>query len=323
MKVFITRIIPENIKKTITDEGYIVSEWKEMRSMTTQELISHCKDADALLCINQKLNADFFEQCSHLKVVATNSVGFDHIDIIKATEKLIPVGNTPDVLSKATADVAFLLMQTVARKAIFWHKEILVGNWDFLQPFKDLGFDLQGKTLGIFGLGRIGAELAKSARGAFNMPIIYHNRNRNEEAENELGAKYVTFHELLEKSDVISVHANLNDDNKGIFDKKAFNKMKETAIFINTARGGLHNEEDLLIALEDQTIGGVGLDVTNPEPMLANNRLLNHKNAVVFPHIGSATIETRIAMVDLSIKNILAGLKGERLPACVNPEVHN
>ena len=323
MNVFITRVIPEHITQDIIDQGHEVKEWKEQRVMTDEELINHCKDSDAILCIGQKLGAKFLEECNHLKVVATNSVGFDHIDVAKATELGIPIGNTPNVLSKATSDIAFLLMQNVARKAIFWHKEILNGNWDFLDPFKDLGIDLQGKTLGIFGLGRIGFDLAKSAKGAFDMPIIYHNRNKNEEAEAQLDAKYVSFDDLLAQSDVISVHANLNEENKGIFNSAAFEKMKPTSIFINTARGGLHNETDLLKALQEGVIGGAGLDVTNPEPMDRNNPLLEMKNAVILPHIGSATLETRLAMVKLSVDNILAGLKGEPLPECINPEVYS
>jgi len=322
MNVFITRQIPDEIKQPLIDQGHTVDEWKEKRVMTNEELIEQCKKSDALLCISQKLDDHFFEECSHLKVVATNSVGFDHIDVAKATELKIPIGNTPDVLSKATSDIAFLLMQNVARKAFFWHKEIIDGNWNFLDPFKNLGIDLKGKTLGVFGLGRIGLDLAKSAIGAFEMKIIYHNRSKNEEAEKEVDAKYVSFEELLGQSDVISVHANLNEENKGIFDKAAFEKMKSTAIFINTARGGLHNEEDLKQALEAGTIGGAGLDVTNPEPMDKNNPLLTMQNAVVLPHIGSATIETRTAMANLSIQNILAGLNGEELPECVNPEVY-
>ncbi|MEJ7557191.1 MAG: D-glycerate dehydrogenase [Pedobacter sp.] len=322
MNVFITRQIPDEIKNVLIQEGHTVTEWEENRVMTDNELIENCKQSDALLCISQKLDDHFFEECNHLKVVATNSVGFDHIDIAKASEFKIPIGNTPNVLSKATSDIAFLLMQNVARKAIFWHKEIAKGNWNFLDPFKNLGFDLKGKTLGIFGLGRIGFDLAKSAKGAFDMSIIYHNRSKNEEAESQLDAKYVSWEELLQKSDVISVHANLNDENKGLFDKSAFEKMKRTALFINTARGGLHNESDLTAALEQGIIGGAGLDVTDPEPMHKDNPLLSMKNAVVLPHIGSATIETRTAMANLSIQNILAGLKGERLPECVNPEVY-
>lgn len=322
MKIYITRQIPLEMQQLMTNAGHEISMWEGNIAMTNDQIIEASKLCDALLTISQPLDADFFTACQHLKVVATNSVGFDHINIKKATEMGIPVGNTPGVLSKATADTAFLLMQMVARKAIFWHKEILADNWGFTQPFDHLGLDLQGKTLGIFGLGRIGFELARAAKGAFEMPILYHNRSRNEAAEADLGACYVSFEELLAQSDVISVHANLNSENKGIFNIDAFRQMKNTAIFINTARGGLHNEEDLLSALEQSIIAGTGLDVTNPEPMAADHPLLNREDAVVLPHIGSATIETRKAMLNLSIQNILAGLAGEKLPSCVNPDVY-
>lgn len=319
MKVFVSRLIPEDIKSILTEAGHELKIWQENRALTGEEMIAACKDADALFCISQPLDANFFNQCPQLKVVATSSVGFDHIDIAKATELGIPVGHTPGVLSKATSDIAFLLMQMVARKAFFWHRQILEDNWGFAQPFENLGFDLKGKTLGIFGLGRIGTDLAKSAQGAFDMQVIYHNRNRNEEAEQFLRARYVSFDELLEQSDVLSIHANLNEDNKGIFDAKAFAKMKPDAIFINTARGGLHNEADLFNALEDGAIGGAGLDVTNPEPMKADNPLLKMKNTAILPHIGSATKETRWAMLELTARNIVAGLAGEALPARVDP----
>ena len=320
MKIFITRLIPEDIKSILLDAGHEVDIWQENRELSNEELIAACKNADALFCISQPLDANFFEECPQLKVVATSSVGYDHIDVKKATELGIPVGHTPGVLSKATSDIAFLLMQMVARKAFYWNRQILEDNWGFAQPFENLGFDLKGKTLGIFGLGRIGIELAKSAQGAFEMPVIYHNRSRNEKAEQLLGARYVGFDELLEQSDVLSVHANLNEENKGIFNAQAFAKMKADAIFINTARGGLHNEAELCKALEDGIIGGAGLDVTNPEPMSADNPLLKMKNTAILPHIGSATKETRWAMLELTARNILAGLAGEPLPARVDPE---
>jgi len=322
MKIFVTRLIPGMIQKIMTDAGHEIEIWQEERALESGELIAKCQQAEALLCISQPLNADFFLQCPNLRVVATNSVGYDQIDVAKATELGIPIGNTPGVLSKATGDTAFLLMQMVARKALFWHKQILDDNWGFAQPFENLGIDLQGKTLGIFGLGRIGIELAKSAQGAFDMPLIYHNRNKNEEAEKTLGARYVGFEELLEQSDVLSVHANLNNENKGIFDLNVFSKMKREAIFINTARGALHQEDDLLKALQDGIIAGAGLDVTNPEPMKADHPLLSLKNTAILPHIGSATAETRKAMLSLSAYNILAGLEGKPLPECVNPEVY-
>ncbi|RYZ88094.1 MAG: D-glycerate dehydrogenase, partial [Proteobacteria bacterium] len=229
----------------------------------------------------------------------------------------------PEVLSKATADVAFLLMQTTARKAFFHHKRIVNGDWDFFDPMKHLGTDLEGKTLGIFGLGHIGYEMAKSSKGAFNMKIIYHNRSENEKAERELGATKVSFDELLEQSDVISVHANLSDETQGVFNAASFARMKRNAIFVNTARGAIHNEFDLTDALRDGIIWGAGLDVTHPEPMEKDNPLLEMPNVCVLPHIGSSTMETRDAMAELSAKNAIAGMNGQRMPRIVNPEIYS
>ncbi|RYG27402.1 MAG: D-glycerate dehydrogenase, partial [Chitinophagaceae bacterium] len=190
-------------------------------------------------------------------------------------------------------------------------------DWNVFDAGAGLGIDLKGKTLGIFGLGNIGYEMARSCFGAFGMKIIYHNRHRNEKAEKAFSAKLVSFDELLEQSDVVSVHANLSEETQDKFNHQAFSKMKPSAIFINTARGKLHNEQDLIEALESGQIWGAGLDVTNPEPMLPTNPLLDMENVSVTPHIGSATRETRDAMAVLAAQNAVAGLKGEPLPAQV------
>ena len=324
MKVFITRIIPEAGLQLFKDAGIEVSQWEEKRELTDQELIDHCKNADGLLTAGRsKIDAAFLKACSHLKVISLFAVGYDNVDISEATKLKIPIGHTPDVLSKATADIAFLLMQNTARKAFFHHKRIGNGDWSFFEPTAHLGIDLQNKTLGVFGLGKIGFEMAKSAKGAFEMDIIYHNRSKNEQAEIQLQARKVSFEELLEKSDVISVHANLTDETKGVFNKDTFAKMKPNAIFVNTARGPIHNEKDLLEALENKTIWGAGLDVTNPEPMDKNNTLLDLPNVAVLPHIGSSTEETRNNMAILAARNVIAGLKNKRLPKVVNPEIYN
>ena len=173
------------------------------------------------------------------------------------------------------------------------------------------------------GLGNIGFEMAKLCKRAYGMEILYHNRSNNEQAENELDARKVTFDELLEQSDIISVHANLTPETKETFNAAAFAKMKRNAIFINAARGGIHNEADLIAALQNGTIWGAGLDVTNPEPMDKDNPLLFMENVSVLPHIGSAVKETRNAMMILAAQNIIAGLKSEQLPKCVNPEVYD
>jgi lactate dehydrogenase-like 2-hydroxyacid dehydrogenase len=323
MKVFSTRLLPESGLDILREAGIEVLQWEEKRELSQQELISFSKEADALLAAGRiACDAEFLRACSHLKVISLFSVGYDNIDVETATELKIPIGHTPDVLSKATANVAFLLMQAVARKAFYHHKRIAKGDWGFFEPAKDLGIDLSGNTLGIFGLGNIGYEMAKACKGAFDMEIIYHNRHSNHEAEQKLGARKVSFEELLEKSDVISVHSNLSPDTKGKFGAAAFSKMKPSAIFINTARGAIHNEKELLEALQSQNIWGVGLDVTNPEPMKKNNPLLDMPNVAVLPHIGSSTKETRDAMAILAAQNIIAGLNAKKLPKAVNPEVY-
>lgn len=323
MKVFITRIIPEAGLQLFREAGIEAIQWEEKRELTQEELISNCKNADGLLTAGRaEINAEFLNACKHLKVISLYATGYDNVDIPEATKLKIPIGHTPDVLSKATADIAFLLMQNVARKAFFHHKRILDDDWNFFEPLANIGQDLQGKTLGIFGLGKIGFEMARASKGAFEMNILYHNRSNNPEAEEQLGAKKVTFDELLAQSDVISVHANLSEETKNLFNKEAFAKMKQNAIFINTARGPIHNETDLLEALQDKTIWGAGLDVTNPEPMNKNNSLLNLPNVAILPHIGSSTEETRNAMAILSAKNAIAGIKGQRLIKVVNPEIY-
>lgn len=324
MRVFITRIIPETGLRLLKDAGINIVQWEEKRELTSQELILHCKDVDALLTAGRAdIDAEFLSECRHLKVISLFAVGFDNVDIAEATRLKIPIGHTPDVLSKATADVAFLLMQAVARKAFFHHKRIAAGDWSFFEPTANLGIDLQGKTLGVLGLGKIGFEMAKSCKGAFGMNIIYHNRNRNETAEIDLDARKVSFGELLRESDVLSVHANLNDETKGLFNGNAFAKMKRTAIFINTARGMIHNEKDLQEALENHVIWGAGLDVTNPEPMDIGNPLLDMPNVAILPHIGSSTEDTRDNMALLAAANVIAGLRGEMLPKVANPEVYD
>lgn len=323
MKVFITRIIPEAGLKLLREAGITIVEWKEKRQLSKDELIAACQDVDALLSVGSKVDRDFLESCKHLKVIALHSVGYDHVNVPVATELGIPIGNTPGVLSAATADTAFLLMLATSRKAFYLHKSIALGNWGFFDPTANLGIELRGKTLGVFGLGKIGLEMARCCKNAYGMNILYHNRSTNPEAEAELGAKLVGFDDLLAQSDVVTVHTALTPETEGVFNAAAFAKMKARSIFINTARGGIHNETDLIQALESGVIWGAGLDVTNPEPMKADNPLLNMPNVSVLPHIGSATEETRDAMSVLAAKNIIAGLNGEKLPYLVNPEVYH
>jgi len=324
MKVFINKNIPEAGIKLLQDKGINFTINPTENVLSRKEFIKICQEHDALLSVGtNKLDEDFFEQVPNLKGIALFSVGFDAVNIPSANSRKIPVGNTPDVLSRATSDVAFLLMQSVARKSFFNHKRILNDDWGSFDPLANLGQELYGKTLGIFGLGRIGIEMAKKCKAAFGMNIIYHNRSHNEAAEKELDAKYVDFETLLAESDVLSVHSNYSEENNELFNKNTFAKMKKNAIFINTARGKFQNEDDLFHALTNNIIWGAGLDVTNPEPMKFDNPLLSLPNCCVLPHIGSATYEARNGMAVCAAQNIIALFENKKMPFCVNEEVYS
>ncbi|WP_261512598.1 2-hydroxyacid dehydrogenase [Chryseobacterium paludis] len=323
MKVFINKRIPEIGIKMLEDAGLEIT-IPENDNLSHEEWLSYCKNTDAILNVgNHSFDKDFFEQCPNVKAIALYSVGFDHVNIKEANHRNIPIGNTPDVLSKATSDVAFLLMQSVARRASYNFQKVKEGNWGDFDPLHALGQELYGKTLGIFGLGRIGFEMAKKSLKAFDMSIIYHNRSHNEEAEKELNAKYVSFDELVEQADVLSIHANFVPEQKDLFNNLVFERMKPNAIFINTARGGFHNQTDLYEALVSRKIWGAGLDVTNPEPILKDDPILGLSNVCILPHIGSATIEARNGMAKVAAENIIAFSKGEKMIHCVNPEVYH
>jgi len=322
MKVFINKRIPEEGIQMLEEAGLKVV-LPEEDNLQQEEWLKYCQSADMILNVGQnKYGKDFFGQCPNIKAIALYSVGFDHVDMDEANKRKIPVGNTPEVLSKATSDVAFLLMQTVARRASYYFEKVKSGNWGNFDPLHALGQELYGKTLGVFGLGRIGFEMAEKCKNAFNMSIIYHNRSRNAEAEKDLDAKYVSFDDLVEQSDVLSIHANFSDEEADLFDASVFRKMKPDAIFINTARGGFHHQKDLYNALVEKEIWGAGLDVTNPEPMEEDDPILGLSNVCVLPHIGSATIEARNGMARLAAANLIAFSQGEKMPHCANPEVY-
>lgn len=324
MKVFINKRIPEAGIKMLEEAGLEII-FPEKEKLSYEEWLNYCKNTDTILSIGTEFTYDknFFEACPDVKAIALYSVGFDHVDIKEATLKNIPVGNTPDVLSRATSDVAFLLMQSVARRASYNFGKVKEGSWGAFDPLHALGQELYGKTLGIFGLGRIGYEMAEKSKKAFGMNIIYHNRHHNDQAEQELGATYVSFEDLIRNSDVLSVHANFTLEHKELFNKSLFEQMKSNAIFINTARGGFHNQKDLCQALVDQKIWGAGLDVTNPEPMAADDPILQLSSVCILPHIGSATVEARNGMARLAAGNIIAFSENKKMPNCANPEVYS
>ena len=321
VKVFVTRDLPGVGVELLKKEGFHVSVWPHDRPMSPGELIEEGKKANAILTLlTDVIDADFLNACAHLDIISQFAVGFDNINIPEATKLGIAVGYTPGAMSDATADTAFGLLIAASRKMFYMHKRIAKGEWTFFRPKADLGIELKNKTLGIFGLGRIGVQMAMRCKGAYNMKIIYHNRKPNRDAEKLLGASLVSFDELLSQSDVLSVHCALNNETRGAFDQTAFSKMKPTSIFVNTARGGIHNEKDLIEALNVGKIWGAGLDVTNPEPMDVNNPLLSMPNVAVLPHIGSATEEARNEMSRLAAMNIIEFYKYNHIPNVVNPE---
>lgn len=324
IKVFVTRDIPSTGIDLLKKEGFQVSVWPHDKPIPADEMIKEAKRVNAVLSIStDKIDKRFLNECSHLEIISQFSAGYDNIDVNEATRLGIPLGYAPGAMSDATADIAFGLMISVARKFFYMHKRIIEGKWTHFRPKANLGFELKNKTLGIFGLGRIGTEMALRCRGAYNMNVLYTNRNANKEAEQMLGATRVSFDELLAESDIVSAHCALTPETIGIFNKAAFAKMKPTAIFINTARGAVHNEEDLLEALTNGTILGAGLDVTNPEPMRADNPLLQMENVAILPHVGSATIEARSEMSRLAAVNIIEFYKGNKIPNMINPGVMN
>lgn len=319
--VLISRDLPEIGKRLLIEAGLQVTAWPHERPMTADELTAAAQKHDALLClVSDKIDKPFLEANKHLEIISQFGAGFDNIDVETATQLGIPVGNTPGATSEATADIAFSLMLAVSRKLFWHHRTIARKEWGFFRPKANLGFQLTGKTLGIFGLGRIGMELAKRCKGAYDMPILYHNRRRNAEAEEKFNARWVSFDELLAQSDIVSANCVLSAETRGIFDKKAFARMKPSAIFINASRGLIHQEEDLLEALQSGVIWGAGLDVTNPEPMRHDHPFLEMENVAVLPHIGSATVETRDEMARLAATNIVSFYKDGSIPYLVNPD---
>jgi len=322
IKVLVSRHIPVLGVEMLRKEGFSVTAWSLERPMTDHELIAETKKHNVILCVSaDNIGTEFINTCSHLEMISQFAVGYDNIDVPLATKLGIPIGYAPGAMNEATADIAFGLMIAVGRKFFFMHKGILRGEWTYFKPNANLGIEFNNKTLGIFGLGRIGMAMARRCKGAYNMNIIYCNRRPNPEAENLYGARQVSFGELLNQSDVISVHSVMSKETKEIFNKDAFNKMKPASIFINTARGGIHNEKDLIDALKKGTIWGAGLDVTNPEPMKQDNPLLEMENVCILPHIGSATIEARNEMSRMAAENIISYFKNNTVPNIVNPEV--
>jgi len=307
-KVLVTREIPEAGLRLL--EGFDVSVLFE-RPPERDELLEAVRGANGVLSTaTEKMDGEVMDAAGRgLEVIANMAVGYDNIDVQAASERGIVVTNTPGVLDETTADVAFLLVLAAARRLGEGERLLRAGEWEWWGPKQLRGFDVWGKRLGIVGLGRIGQAVARRGRG-FGMEILYHNRSRKEEAEEELGARYLELDELLRESDFVSIHTPLTDETRHLIGERELGLMQETAVLVNTSRGPVVDEGSLADALEDKRIFAAGLDVYEEEPKV-HPRLLELENVVLAPHIGSATIETRDRMATLAAENLAAVLRGQ------------
>ena len=320
-KVFVTRLIPAAGLDRVR-EHCDADIWIEPLPPPPDVLRRKVSDCEGLLSLlTERIDGQLLDAAPRLRVVSNYAVGFNNIDVPAATERGIAVGNTPGVLTDATADMAFALLIAASRRIVESEKYAVAGHWKTWEPMGHIGQDLVGRTLGIVGMGRIGYAMAQRCHGGWGMRVTYHDQRAHEQAESALGAERVSFDRLLAESDFISVHADLNDSTRGMFNSAAFARMKPTAVFVNTARGPLVVEADLAEALVHGTIFAAGLDVTDPEPPRAGNPLVGLRNCIVVPHIASATVSSRNAMAEIAADNLIAGLGGQPLRAWVNPEV--
>lgn len=319
-KVYVTRgIYPEALE--ILKRGHDVRVWEEDRAIPRDVLLGEIADADAVLTLlTEKVDREFLDAAPNVKVVANMAVGFDNIDVPACTGRNVVATNTPGVLTETTADFAFALLMAIARFVVPGVEYVREGKWKTWSPSLFVGRDVHHATLGVVGLGRIGQEMAKRG-GGFDMQVIYYDVHRREDLEQQHGWRYVDMDTLLRESDFVTIHVDLNEQTRRMFSTDAFKTMKNTACLINAARGPIVDLDALYQALTTGEIGGAGLDVTDPEPIPADHPILTLENAVVCPHIASASLQTRTKMAILAAENIVAVLSGDRPKTPVNPEV--
>lgn len=319
-KVYVTRLLP----KEAMDRIYSFCDpkvWDGELPPPRKVLLENVTDIDGLLSLlTDTVDVELMNRAPKLKVISNCAVGFDNIDVQEATKRSIIVGNTPGVLTDTTADFTFALLMAAARRVVEGDKLVRAGKWKTWGPMTLLGQDVHGATLGIIGMGRIGSAVARRARG-FGMKILYTDVTRNKQAEAELGIEYVDLDTLLAKSDFITLHTNLTPETHHLIGKNQFEKMKETAVLVNTSRGPILDNMALYEALRSRRISYAALDVTEPEPIPADHPLLTLENVIVVPHIASASVATRTKMGLMAADNLIAGLKGEMPPTAVNPDV--
>lgn len=318
-KILVTRLIPDPglllLKKHFQPEV-----WASDQPISREELIQRARGVDGLLCmLTEKVDADLMDAIGpQLKVISNMAVGVDNIDVAAATQRGIPVGNTPGVLTDATADQAFALMMAAARRVTESERFLRAGKWVNWSPTLLLGADITGATLGIIGFGRIGQAVAKRAQG-FDMRVLYHGPN----ARPAHGAQAVDLDTLLREADFVSIHVPLKAETRHMVNADFLSRMKPTAVLVNTARGAVLDQAALYNALKEGRIFAAALDVTEPEPLPMDSPLLELENCIIVPHLGSATRATRDKMSLLAAQNLMAGLQDERLPHCVNPQIHD
>jgi glyoxylate reductase len=320
MRVLITCNLPEEVIGTIRKQHQVQSN-DEDQPMERKRLLQSVNDKEGLLCtITDQIDTELLDKAPHLRMIANYGVGFNNIDLKAATVKGIPVSNTPGVLTDATADITFALILATARRVVEGDRRNRKGEPQSWAPLRFLGREVSGKTLGIIGLGRIGKAVVRRAKG-FEMHLLYHNRHRLEaNEEKQLGVQYVDLKRLLTEADFVSLHVPLTDQTHHLIGPHELELMKPGAILINASRGPVVDEKALVTALKGGQIAGAGLDVYEDEPNLAPG-LADLDNVTLLPHVGSATLETRTKMAQLAADNLLAGLRGEAPPNCLNCDV--
>jgi len=322
-RVFLTRALPEAGLAELRAACDLVV-WPNELPPAPAELLAGVRGAAGILSLlTDTIDAGVMDAAGPaLRVISNYAVGFDNIDVAAATARSIAVGNTPDVLTDTTADLAFALLMAAARHILEGDRYVRAGRWRTWEPQLLLGPDIAGATLGIIGFGRIGHAMAKRAHG-FDMRVLYHNPYCRDDAfAAEIGAECLELEALLAGSDFVSLHTPLTAETRHLIDAGALAHMKRTAILINAARGGVVDTAALVAALRAGTIAGAALDVTEPEPLPADSPLLALPNVIVTPHIGSASMATRVKMAQMAAENVLAGVRGERPPYCVNPQIY-
>ena len=321
-KAFITRmLLPDalDIVRQVAD----VEVWPDEWPPSVDELHRRSAGADGILTtIMDRVDSALMDVAPNLKAISQLAVGLDNVDVAEATRRGIPVGNTPGVLSKSTADLAFALLLGAARRTSESERWLRGGGWELaFHPTHWLGQDVHEATLGIVGLGQIGREIARRGRG-FDMRIIYHSRTQYPDVEAELGVNYVDFPTLLTEADFVILSVPLTPETHHLISTSELAQMKPSGILINVSRGPVVDPVALYEALHSGVIGGAALDVTSPEPISMDDPLLTLENLVITPHIGSAALPTRLNTMKLAARNLVAGLAGEPMEACANPRVY-